>query len=107
MMRNLTASPLSLTFVGEVRQGLFSQEISPIRRAICNPVPIEGLLSTMDFPAVDGSVLRPFSSSQEWLHCTYYEGYGWFPDATIRIGEGFLAESPSGFIWQRHYSIWP
>jgi hypothetical protein len=110
-IRNTTASPFTLTFVGEVKQGSLSTALPSGFSIVGSQVPQQGTLSALAFPAVDGATVYRYvndgNGGGAYVSSTYDELDGnWLPtEPTVNVGEAFWARMPSAASWARNFSV--
>ena len=118
---------LAVTWVGEVMQGTLSVPIlgggrishvsSMVPRAL--PLGQSGDFSTLQFPALDGDVVRVWNpATRTWKEpYTYWDEFGWYSENSddpgptgpvIQVGQAFEVLS-FGFdrLWTQHGNVYP
>jgi len=109
MFKNNTASPLNITFVGEVLQGEQTASLPQGYSVRSSKFPIAESLTSMELPAADGDLVYVFSGDG-------YTGYmydelepGWTPGnlngPTIKVGEAFFIKKVAAASWVRNFTV--
>jgi hypothetical protein len=116
-VNNPTATPWTVTFVGDVPQGQQVNNDLPTTAGnvslISSILPRAGDLSTLGFPAVEGDQIKQWDvGSQQLVTTATYMGGNWSPAApTVAIGEGFYIQCGSGGAsrqpWTENFSGCP
>lgn len=103
-IRNVTGSPLTLTFVGEVMQGSLTNPLPAGFSIRSSMVPQAGLVTTtLGLPAADFDELYTFSGG--------YSGYlydgEWTPnEPNIAVGQAFWVRKVGGAAnWVRNFTV--
>lgn len=120
-IRNVSGSPFTVTFVGEVPQGNLTNNIQPNYGFYASIVPQSAGLSTIGFPQVTDMQYTVWNPAAQQYGATYtyigvQPGYpsGWADagfnpvDPTPAVGEGFLIKNPSStttYPWGRTFSV--
>jgi hypothetical protein len=102
-------APATLTFVGEVPQGVLSNNI-PINFSIVSMQTPQSIdLTTAGFPAVDGDQILFWDNATQNFKETiqYFDGLGWLPDPnpTPAVGESFFVSKTVASAWVRTFSV--
>jgi hypothetical protein len=108
MFRNTTASPLTLTFVGEVMQGSLTNNLPAGYAVVSSKVPQAQTLADMGLPGVDGDKAYVYNSG--YTTFTYDElEPGWTPGATagptIPVGQAFFVRKGAPASWVRNFTV--
>lgn len=106
-IRNLTANPIALTFVGEVRQGNLSNPLPAGFSMKSSIVPQAGLVSELGLAGVDGDTIYLFRDGA-YVSSTYDElDEAWSaPEPNIAVGEGFFFRNLSAArSWDRVFNV--
>ena len=106
-IKNNSASPITVTFVGEVKQGSLTTSV-PAGYAVVSPqVPQQGNLTAHAFPAADGDQVFKYTPGSGYAAFTYDElEPGWLPsDPTINVGESFFSRKGAPATWTRNFTV--
>ena len=109
---NPTATPWTVTFVGDVPQGQQVNNDLPTTAGnysfISSIIPRAGYLSTLGFPPVEGDQIVKWIGGQLVTTATYTSGNWSSPTPTVAIGESFLVQSGSSVSsrqpWTENFS---
>jgi hypothetical protein len=90
--KNNSASQVTLTFVGEVPTGSLTNNLPPGLSLKGTVVPQGGDISTVhSLQGNDGDrVFRWTGTGWSGQSPTYIEGFGWDPETSVVVGEGFF-----------------
>lgn len=107
---NPTASPFTVTFVGDVAQGSLSTTVPQSFSVLSSKVPQSGGVSTvLQFPAVDGDAVYKYNGTAFDIFTYDLSGVGgWDPEEpTIGVGEAFFlfAPAPGHGAWSRNFTV--
>lgn len=102
------AAPVTITFVGEVKQGTLSTPLIAGFNLLGSQVPQAGLLKTdLGFPAEDEDFIYTYKNPAGYTIYNFDFGE-WTPgEPTIGVGEGFWAEKKVPGSWVRDFSVNP
>jgi hypothetical protein len=108
-IKNNSASALTITFVGEVKQGNLTNAVPAGYNIEGSIVPQAGTLGTvLGMPAADGDQVF------KWTGATYtgylYEdpggGGAWSPsEPSVDVGEGFFSRKNAAVNWVRNFTV--
>jgi hypothetical protein len=108
---NPNATPVTLTFVGEVRTGTLTTPLSSGFTLVGSQAPQEGLLQNeLGYPAVDGDVIYRFRNQTEgYLIHSFAAPPGggnaeWDDQPIIAIAEGFFSSKLAPANWVRIFN---
>jgi hypothetical protein len=117
-LQNPTASPLNVTFVGEVPEGTLVTAFPPGggMGMLASKVPQarrlgeSGAAGTLQFPAEDGDRAMLWNvASQSFDIYDFMGGFGWDPnDPVIGVGQGFIVQKAPGATqnaWTRTFVV--
>lgn len=110
-IRNTGATPFTLTFVGEVKQGSLSTPLLAGFNIVSSQVPQQGTLTALSFPAVDGATVYRYVNDGigggGYVSATYDSlDAAWLPvQPTLKVGEAVWARMPSNAAWVRNFSV--
>jgi hypothetical protein len=105
---NNGATPLVLTFVGEVPQGALTTALQTGLNLVSSKVPQAGKLTAdLGFPAAEGDVLYQWdNANQRYRDPNGYEFGAWSAgDPDILVGEGFFVSKNGAGNWTRNFSV--
>jgi hypothetical protein len=101
-------APATLTFVGEVPQGVLSNNIPVNFSIVSMQTPQSMSLSAAGFPAVDGDQVLFWDNATQNFKETlqYFDGLGWLPNEPVPgIGESFFVSKTVQGAWVRTFSV--
>jgi hypothetical protein len=110
---NPTGAALTLTFVGEVKQGTaLTTPLAAGLNLVSSQVPQRGAVQALlGFPAADGDFIYRFSTNNPpWLIYSYAAPPAggapvWDEEPIIEVGEGFFARKVAAGSWVRNFSV--
>lgn len=105
-IKNNSASPFTITFVGEVNQGTNSLNFtSGVFKMVGLFTPQAGLITTdFGFPAgANDQVLQ--WTGVGYSPFTYDPDFGWDPEPTLSVGEGFFVKTATTKTWTRSFTV--
>lgn len=99
------ASAVTVTFVGEVKQGALSNPLPAGFSLKASQVPQSGVLDTvLGFPATDGDTIYLFNATTDQYSLHVYDG-GWSTDPIPAVGQGFWVRKLTASSWNRNFSV--
>jgi hypothetical protein len=108
-IKNTTASPQTITFVGEVRQFALTNVVATGFDMKASIVPQSGdLASVLNYPAVTGSTIYFWRNG---AYVTRIRGTddddnpAWSGPTVPLVGEGFWTKEAAGFNWTRNFTV--
>jgi hypothetical protein len=106
-LKNNTASPITITFVGEVSQGALSNPVPAGYAVRSSIVPQGGTLTELGFPGVDGDQVFKYTPGAGYSSATFDElEPGWLPaEPTIAVGESFFSRKGAATDWVRNFTV--
>lgn len=117
-IQNTTATPLTITFVGEVPQGQLVNALPGGKFALKSSiVPQSARLTALEFPAAEGDTVYTFNlGTQAYANAyIFIDGYGWDsanPDTNIAgpeipVGTGFWVQKSGTTTvnWTRNFTV--
>jgi hypothetical protein len=107
-VRNSGATPLTLTFVGEVPQGQLQTPLQQGLNLVGSQVPQAGALSgDLGFPAAEGDLVYQWDiDGQTYKTPSSYVFGEWSPaDPQVAVGEGFYVNKAAQANWDRNFSV--
>jgi hypothetical protein len=105
---NNGATPMTLTFVGEVPQGALTTPLANGLNLVGAQVPQAGTLSgDLGFPAADGDLLYQWdTANQRYRDPNGFEFGAWsLGDPQVAVGEGFFVSKNGAGSWTRNFSV--
>ena len=109
-IRNPTASPFTITFVGDVQQG--APILNPIPNGFSirsSKVPQAGLVTTdLQFPPVAGDAIYKWNSVGQSFQIFTFDEFDlvWTPtQPSISVGESFFVLKQGAGSWNRTFSV--
>lgn len=105
-VRNNTGSPLALTFVGEVMQGLLTNNINSGLQIRSSMVPQSGTPSQIGLPSNENLQLYKYVSGVGYTISSFDPfDQVWSPEVNIGVGEAFfIRNNGSATQWVRNFS---
>ncbi len=106
IIRNTTASPFFIAFIGEVPQGTRTNLLAAGYSLKASVFPQGASLPLLAFPAEDGDIVTQLSGTS-FLQF-FYDGFGgiWDPsDPVVNAGEAFWLLTPSSKPWIRTFTV--
>jgi hypothetical protein len=106
-IKNNTASPITVTFVGEVKQGALATSLPAGYAVVSSQVPQAGNLTALSFPGADGDGVFKYTPGAGYTAFTYDElEPGWLPsEPTIGVGESFFSRKGAATSWDRNFTV--
>jgi len=107
-VQNPGATPLTLTFVGEVPQGTLKTGLLKGLNLVSSQVPQAGKLATdLKFPSAEGDVVYQWDSAgQKYKSPNAIEFGDWTGgEPSIAVGEGFFVNKAAAGSWDRTFSV--
>jgi hypothetical protein len=106
-LKNNTAAALTVTFVGEVKQGALSTDMPAGYAVRSSQVPQAGTLTVLGFPGADGDQVFKYTPGSGYATATYDElEPGWLPaEPTIGVGEAFFSRKGAATTWVRNFTV--
>lgn len=104
---NADAAPMTVTFVGEVKQGDLSHSIPKGFSIQSSEVPQSGKLETdLKFPTADGDAVYTFNPASG-QYTVYNNLFGsWDPaEPVIDVGQSFFVNKVADATWSRSFSV--
>jgi hypothetical protein len=102
---NNPGAEMTVTFVGEVRQGDLTTSLPAGFSIASSQVPQEGMLGTdLAFPAGDGDTIYLFRNGTYEIFNFFFGA--WSPsDPTVNVAEGFFVNKAAPGDWMRTFSV--
>jgi hypothetical protein len=107
-IKNPLATPITLTFVGEVLQGSLTNDLPAGYSVRSSKVPQSGLVSTtLGLPANPADVLYKYVPLTGYSIFTFDEfDLAWTPSQpTINVGEAFFSFKGAASSWVRNFTV--
>lgn len=108
-IKNNSGTPLTITFVGEVKQGELVNPIPAGYSLLGSIVPQAGAISSvLGMPAADGDQIFKWTGTtyDGYLYEDPGEGGEWSPaEPTANVGEGFFSRKNVAVDWVRNFSV--
>jgi len=108
-IKNNSGTPLTITFVGEVKQGELVNPIPAGYSLLGSIVPqAGGVSSNLEMPAADGDQLFKWTGTayDTYLYEDLGEGGEWGPaEPTVNVGEGFFIRKNVAVDWVRNFAV--
>ena len=105
--KNSSASAITNTFVGEVKQGTLTTPLTGGFQLIASQVPQSGLLNTdLGLPISATETVYRFQSGAYVTHNKLFSGWSATGEPNVQVGEGFFVKklaNPSN--WVRTFSV--
>ncbi len=106
--KNVTTSPMTLTFVGEVPQGTLTNALPAGLAIRSSIVPQAGKVTTdLLYPAVAGDFVYKYVPGTGWTTYNFDEfDLKWLPsEPTFGVGEGFFSKKSAATDWVRPFTV--
>ena len=99
----------TMTFVGEVPQGTFTNSLGVGYSMVSSVIPQSGALTNADFnfPAGDSDTFLSWNAAARGYDSatTYFAGFGWSPTTpNLQVGQGFFVFKSVSTNWVRTFS---
>jgi hypothetical protein len=118
-VRNPTANPLTITFVGEVPQGALSTAMVAGLQIVSSQVPQAGSATDLNFPNKVAQGLTPGdqvykfvvndpvpANNQKYLVSTFDDlDDNWAPPVTFDVGEAVFVRLAKPVTWTREFNV--
>lgn len=106
-IKNNTTAPLTVTFVGEVKQGALTTAVPAGYAVRSSQVPQAGNLTALGFPGADGDQVFKYTAGTGYSTSTYDElEPGWLPsEPSIGVGESFFSRKGAATDWVRNFTV--
>jgi len=105
---NPNASSLTLTFVGEVPQGLLTNVLPSGLSIRSSIVPQAGSLQQLGFPAEPGDAVYTFNGTTQRYTSHFFDPFElrWMPEEPrVEVGHAFFVYKEQPNEWVREFSI--
>jgi hypothetical protein len=100
------AGAVTVTFVGEVRQGDLSHAIPAGFSIQSSEVPQSGQLDTeLGFPVDNGTTVYRFNNGSGQYDISSYLFGSWNTPPVPNVGESFFVNAPAAATWSRSFSV--
>jgi hypothetical protein len=106
-IRNTSAGPISVTFVGDVMQGSLSNPIPAGFSIKSSQVPQQGgISSVLGYPTANGDVVYLFNNASGAYQTFTFAFGNWGPsEPVINVGQSFFARKATAASWNRTFSV--
>jgi hypothetical protein len=108
-VKNNTANPLTVTFVGEVSQGSLTNPVPSGFEVEASLVPQAGAVNTvLGLPVVDGDQVFKWTGAgyTSYLYEDLGDGGTWNPSQpTLEVGEAVFSRKTTGVNWVRNFTV--
>jgi hypothetical protein len=111
-VRNPTATPLTITFVGEVMQGTLTVPMVAGLQIVSSKVPQAGTPAELSFPnkaaqgLTAGDQLYKFGADQKYTVATFDDlDDNWDKPVTFDVGEAVFVKLAKPVTWTRQFSV--
>lgn len=107
-IKNPTAAPFTITFVGEVSQGNLSHAVPKGLSIQSSEVPVAGTASDLKLVGAADDTIYQFDATSQSYKIYSFDGdlNAWSPAlATLKVGEAFFYKSTLGGTWARTFSV--
>jgi len=101
-IKNVTDSPMTITFVGEVLQGSLTNQLPAGFSIVSSMVPVAGTLNDLGVPGDDFDQAYKFASGS-WTTSIYVEG--WLDAFSVDVGEAFFLKRQQAGEWVREFTV--
>jgi hypothetical protein len=108
---NPLATPLTITFVGEVPQGNLQTQIAQGLNLVSSQVPQAGPLTSegpLAFPIADGDLVYKFDAQTQGYEPVYQYDFGEWDGGrvpSVEVGEAFFVNKAAATTWTRNFSV--
>jgi len=108
-VKNPTAAPITITFVGDVPQGSLSTTLVKGLQIVASAVPQEGAVDTLGFVPSGADQIYNFDTTKQGYATTasYDPDFQSWDPATpsLKVGEAVFLRSANGGAWTRTFSV--
>lgn len=107
-VQNPTATPLTITFVGEVPQGALTTPLVAGLQIVSSQVPQGGIITTdLGYKPDDGDKVYQFTDAQAYYISAYDAGFGeWAPVLKpLAVGEAVFLQKLAAGAWTRSFNV--
>lgn len=111
-VKNPTATPLTITFVGEVPQGTLNTALVAGLQMVSSQVPQAGTPADLSFPhtaaqgLTAGDQVYKFTTDQKYLVATYDDlSDDWDKPLTFDVGEAVFVKLAKPVTWTRQFNV--
>jgi hypothetical protein len=104
--RNPTASDVTVTFVGEVKQGELTNPLPEGYSVRSSIVPQAGTATSLGIPAAPGDNIYTHATVGGYTPYTFDDLDGWLPsDPNIEVGQAFFVRKNAADTWVRNFTV--
>ena len=107
-VRNPAANPLTITFVGEVKQGTLSTPLPAGLSIVSSQVPQEGTLTDLGYAPSGADQVYQFDTTKQSYYISSYDTeFAEFdnPLKPLKVGEAVFLRSAKASTWTRTFSV--
>jgi len=107
-VKNPTAAPVTITFVGDVPQGSLSTTLTKGLQIVGSAVPQEGAVDTLGFVPSGADQIYNFDTAKQGYASASYDTdfQAWDPATpSLKVGEAVFLRSANGGAWTRTFSV--
>lgn len=107
-VQNPAATPVTITFVGEVPQGNLVTPLVPGLQIVSSQVPQAGTPTQLGYVGQDGDQIYQFdAATQQYAVATYDELEGGFLPApkVVEVGDAFFLSKTVAGQWSRNFNV--
>lgn len=106
-LRNPGATPLTVTFVGEVPQGTLTTSYGAGFSLLSSQVPQAGQLqAVLGFTPKENDIVFKWNVAQQRYDLFTFEFGEWSPsNPSLEVGEGFFLKTDAAGTWTRNFSV--
>ncbi len=102
----LSPSAVTVTFVGDVKQGTLTTAIPVGYSIISSQVPQAGKLQTdLGYAPVDGDTVYSFNTASQGYVTRVYDFGAWSEEPPLEIAEAVFLLSPNAKSWTRTFNV--
>ena len=107
-VRNPSANPMTITFVGEVKQGTLTTTIPQGLSIVSSQVPQEGTLTDLGYAPSGADQIYQFDTTKQGYYIASYDpDFAAFdvPLKPLKVGEAVFLRSAKASTWTRTFSV--
>lgn len=106
-LRMPPGADVTITFVGEVKQGTLSTPLAQGFNLVASQVPQAGTVSTdLKLTVADGDSVYNFNSTTQQYTISNYDFGAWDPsEPNVAVGEGIWVRKVAAGSWDRTFSV--
>jgi hypothetical protein len=108
-IKNVTASPMTITFVGEVKQGATTNGLPAGFSIESLNTPQAGAITSFNYPVEDGALLIQWDKTTQGYKTFNYDELepGWLPapGPSVQVGDAFWSKRAAAANWERNFTV--